>query len=293
MKNKNLLGIGSLVSATFIYGFFGILTRIVGFTFALFFQNWVRNLLSVLLLIIPLVVFKQWSNIRKKDFKWMVARSVAGIVCFIGSFVAFYFIPIGTAYFLFYGTMTTGCYILGAFLFKEKLTPIKILSLVLSIVGLLLIYSLNINLNKAIYIFAAIIAGLGSATWNTFSKKISGNYSALQLNFMDFLLSFIICFVISFFLKEQWVYPTISKIWIANLLFVVMFLLTGQLMIVGFKHIDAQKGGLIMLLVILFGILFSYFFFKETISISTLAGGGIILLAIILPEIKWQRNKSQ
>lgn len=65
-----------------------------------------------------------------------------------------------------------------------------------------------------------------------------------------------------------------------------MFLTTGQLMIYGFKYVEAQTGSLIMLAEVVFGVFLGFIFYKETISFTTLLGGMAIIAAIILPEIK-------
>jgi drug/metabolite transporter (DMT)-like permease len=103
-------------------------------------------------------------------------------------------------------------------------------------------------------------------------------------------LFFLITFFFSILLKEQWTLPSLSAAWIANLLFALMFMTTGQLMIYGFKYVEAQIGSLIMLAEVVFGIIFGFIFYKEAVSITTLVGGVVIISAIILPEIRKKEN---
>lgn len=289
MKVKDkYFGASTLFASSFIYGFFGILTRTLGFDLPLFFQSWTRNLFMSLILFIPVLYLKKWKSLRKKHTLWIIARALGGLLGFVGSFISFYYIPIGTAYFVFYSGSTIGGYLLGRLLFNEKFTVIKISSLILSIAGLFLIYTLEFEIEKSLYILAALSSGFGSAIWSVFSKKVSHTYSALQLNFLDFLLFFIMTFSLSVFLKEKWSMPSFSSPWIANLLFAAMFLSTGQLMIYGFKHLKAQTGSLIMLSEILFGITLAFLFYKEIPPISTFLGGIFIISAILLPALKFR-----
>jgi len=286
MKKSKLIGFSSLLAATFLYGFFGIFTRIIGFKLPLFFACWTRTLISAIILFLPFLFLKNWVTVKKNDMKWIVARATSGLFGFFGSYIAFYNISIGTAYFIFYaGTLIWG-YFLGRILFKEKLTFIKIVSLFLALGGLLLIYSLNFRTTNFIYALSALISGFGSATWSIFSKKISGRYSALQLNFMDTFIMFLMVFILSLMIKEPWSWPNFSTPWLASLLFAGIFILTGQLMIYGFKHLDAQIGSLIMLTEVLFGIILGFLFYKEVISLSILIGGLIIIFSIILPQFR-------
>jgi len=291
MKKKKITGIASLLSAAFIYGFFGILTRMVGFSLPIFYLAWIRNLFCALLILIPLLLSRVWLKVEKKDYHWLILRAIGGILGFLGSYAAFYYLNISTAYFIFYTGMLVTSYFFGLVLYKDRLTNIKIVSFVLAIIGLTMIYQLSMDIKSPIYDLFAFISGFGTSTWNTFSKKISGKYSVLQLNFLDFFISFVINIVISLAIREHWVMPSLNRVWLGNLLFVFMFITTGQLMIVGFKYIDTHIGSLIMLSELIFGIILSMIFYQEKLTLFALIGGIIIVIAIILPEIKYTKDK--
>lgn len=291
MKNETK-GMVSLVAATAIYSFFGVLTRIVGFTIPVFYSMWMRNGVTILILVGIAVLTHQWRKIIAKDWKWFIGRSAGGMLGFLGSYFAFYYIPIGTAYFIFYGGSTVGGYLLGKMLFGERITKIKGVSLVIALLGLLLIYATRIGSGSVLWMSLAFAGGIGTAIWNVFSKKISGTYSDIQLNGTDFILSAMFAFIVSLLLREQWVPVSLNTTWIANAFFIVLFTSTGQLMVYGFKRLDAQIWSLIMLTEVLFGIIIGYLFYKELPTVTSLAGGLLILTAIILPELRWKRIQS-
>jgi drug/metabolite transporter, DME family len=287
------LGTTSLVLAALLYSSFGILTRMIGFELPLFYQAMMRDLFAVLVLGAWVALTHDWKKVTGKDWKWIFLRSFVGALAFFSSYYAFYYLPIGTAYFLFYSGSTIGGYLIGMFLFKELLTPTKLVSLALIFIGLALIYSLAIDVNKLLFVLVALFSGLTGAAWNTFSKKTSSNYSATQLNFLDFLFSLLFTSTLSLMFREEWVVPTLSKIWVANLLLISMFILTGQLLIYGFKHLEAQVGSLVLMLELVFGIYLGYLIFNEPIGVPTAIGGALIVLGIALPEVALLSKKKK
>ncbi len=200
-------------------------------------------------------------------------------------FIAFNKIAIGTAYFLFYaGSVFTG-YVLGRIFFNEKLTSLKAASLLIGLIGLILIYSIGFESNKVWFYILANIAGIGSAIWNVFSKKISQKYSTSQIVFVDSFLIAILSLFFSLLVKEKFIFPAFTVPWISNILFALSSLITSYLIVYGFKYVEASLGSMILLLEVLFGIFFSYLFFHETVSFGALFGGGLVILAILLPNL--------
>lgn len=206
-------------------------------------------------------------------------------------FIYFFFLFASwTCAFYFLAGSTIGGYFIGKIIFNEKFTKVKLLSFFVAIFGLILIYSINFAGANFLYATFALSGGFGVSVWNTFSKKVSGSYSALQLNFLDTLNFVIIEFCLSIILREKWVKPEFSMLWFYMFLFVLMFILTGQLMIYGYKHLNVHAATLIMLTEVLFGAILGFLFYKETLSVSTLSGGLLIILAIVLPEIRWKKS---
>jgi len=290
-RNRNL-GLMSIIGATFLYGWFGILSKLIAYSFPIFYASAVRNFLGVVFLAIPLYLTRKsnWRTLAKSDYKWLILRAFFGLLAFISSYISFIYLEIGTAYFIFYGGSTVFGFIIGSILFKEKLSSIKIAALGLAIFGLLTIYRVNFTPEGAFYMLLAALSGCATAIWNTFSKKISDKYSALQTNFIDFVLVLLFTLICSVLRRELWVTPELSAVWLFNLLFALIFIFTGQLVVVGFKHLDAQTGSLIMLTEILFGIVLGFVFFKEVVTIFTLLGGLMVIVAILLPEIASKPN---
>lgn len=290
--SNNQKGIVALFASATLYGFFGVFSRIISFNIPFFYQTWLRNLGVIVIIAIPLLILKSWKKIKKGDLKWFVLRSLAGFVSFIGTYFSFNNISFGTVYFIYYASSTICGFMLGKILFEEKINRIKIFAFTLSIIGLYLVYQETARLEKSVFTLVVFIAGFAGAGWNIFSKKISGDYSNIQINFIDTVFAWLLPFVFSVFLKERWAIPTYNNVWFATALFGLLFLTTGFLMVYGFKYVEAQKGSLIMLFDVILGIFFGYLFFKEVPSLISIFGGGLILLAIILPNVSLVKSKS-
>jgi len=288
--DKRRIGFLSLIFCAFLYGFYGILTRVVAFNIPLFFGSFFRNFLSSLILLFIIFLTRTWKPIHQNDAINIIARSCLGFIGFLGAFIPLIYLPIGTFYFINYAGVVIGAYIIGLFFMNEKITKIKVFSLIVSLFGLSLIYSFSLQSSQIPYMILAFIGGIGTTCWNIFTKKTSHTYSALQLNFIDFVLFSVIGLLFSIVFREQRAMPQFSLPWLANYGFILMFLVTGQLIIIGFKYIDSQKGSLILLCEIVFGILFAYLFFKESVSFPAFIGGCCIICATILPELIKERK---
>lgn len=276
----------ALLTATFLYSFFGVLTRMLGFELPIYFASFTRDLAGALLLLLPLLLMGKLQKVAKKDWLWLILRASGGVLGFLGSYYAFYHLPLGTAYFIFYGGSTIFGFISGTVFFGEKISRLEGLSLGVSLLGLLLLYSVGgVAADLLKYVIWAFAGGVGAAVWNTFSKKVSGGYGATQLNGLDFAVFTVLMLILSLLSGETWVAPALDLTWLANLLFVLMFVVTGQLMIYGFKHLDAQKGSLIMLLEVVFGALIGWIFYQENLGWGALLGGLLILLGAVLPQL--------
>lgn len=281
----------ALLTATFLYSFFGVLTRIMGFELPIYYASFTRDVAGALILLLPLYLSKKWQKVAKKDWPWLVLRASGGVLGFLGSYYAFYYLPLGTAYFIFYGGSTIFGFLSGAIFFGEKVSRLEAFSLGISLLGLILLYSVGgVAADLLKYVIWAFVGGMGAAIWNTFSKKISGTYSATQVNGLDFAVFSLLMMILSLIQGESWMGPALNFTWLANLLFVIMFVVTGQLMIFGFKHLDAQKGSLIMLLEVVFGAIIGLIFYQETLGFGAIVGGLLILLGAVLPQL---RQKTQ
>ncbi len=290
-QKAHLTGIGSLLITTLMYSLFPVFSRIIGTDISLFFLSFVRSLLPMTVLGLIIWYRKEWKSIKKSDWKFLIGRTALGGIAFIFSYYAFNNIAVGTVYLIFYAFSTIGGYALGTVLFNEKISQTRMLSLILVLIGLSLVYSFSFEVEKVKFILFSVISGLANSVWMVFAKKVSGDYSATFINFWDFLFFSLLYLILSIVLREAWTLPVANLVWGANMLFGIMFLFTGQLIIVGFDRLPAQIATLIMLSEVVFGVILGWWLYGEVLAPLSFVGGALILLGIALPEwLSWKKG---
>lgn len=273
--------------AASLYGLYGIYSRKIGIEFGAFSQNWIRNLLVA---IIALVLFKSLRKksvkLRTEDKKWIIGWILCGSWVTVFTFIAFNNLPIGTVYFLIYAAMIIGGFLSGHLFYKEKLTLLKIISLVLAGSGLLIIYSLTISKENIVFAILSLLGGFLTGFWNTLSKKFSNHYPTLQLVLIDSIASTLVAFIGAMVIQEKLSLPLLSKGFPWIMIYALTQIATVGLIITGFKNIEAQKGSIILPIEIIFAIIFAFLFFKEVPTVSAIFGGLLIIIAAIIPNLE-------
>lgn len=291
MKNPPK-GALSLFLVAAIYGIYGVYARMIGQSFGVFSQNWIRNLIVVSIVIVLLFVLKKGIKpIRKSDVPWVFLWALSGSGVMLLLFVAFNNLPLGTVYFLFYSTMIIAGCLAGGFLYKEKLDFVKIISIILALIGLSVIYSLSISPDKILFVFYSLLAGLLVGLWNTLSKKFSENYPNLEIVLWDALATTIVAVIGSFLVREPIPSLMMATSWTWLIIYAITQVASVGLVVYGFKNIEAQIGSIILPVEVIFATIFGFLFFREVLSFSTLVGGLLIASAAVLPSLTFILNK--
>jgi drug/metabolite transporter (DMT)-like permease len=228
---------------------------------------------------------REFKRVARKDLGWFSV--VIGFTLFTVAPImyAFQHLELGTASFLFYASFTIFSYIFGFYFFKERLTVVKLMSLVLAFVGLSLVFSVKFSPHTLIPILLAVFNGLTSAGEVTFSKKISGVYSNTQIVFWVFFLIGVTHFVVSLMLGERQDLSLLTHSFPVLMVFVVVAIGGMFAIIEGFKNVEPSIGALIGLMEIVFSVIFGIVLFHELLNFSILLGGFLILIAAALPNI--------
>lgn len=284
---KSIASRGSIyiVVGALFYATYGIWSKMMGDVFDEFYQSWTRSLMIVAVLLIIGILFKQLRKIEKKDIKWYFAYSLPGSISVPGMFYAYNRLSVGTASVLFYSMLTISTYIYGILFFKEKMTQLKIIALIIGIAGLLVTYSLSLNGN-VFAMFVAIASGIGAGTEATFTKRLSDKYSSIQLALAMFAVCFF-CTLIIFLFNNNFSFDIDGtiKAWMFNIGHAVSSLCAFILVVKGFKYLDPSVAGIIGLLEISFGIILAFIILSEPVSLPVVIGGGLIIMASMLPDL--------
>src|SRR5262249_11060937 len=131
---------------------------------------------------------------------------------------------------------------------SEKITPVKIISLFLALVGLFLTFGWSMAVFSASALFLAALNGVGSGGEIATSKKSTEHYSSFQITFYSWLLILATHLPLSLLTGESQVAPAFNVEWMSMLCYAAAGLAGFWLVIEGFKYVDASIGGLIGLL---------------------------------------------
>lgn len=278
-------GVSLILLSSVMFGSYGIWSRLMGGDFDPFYQGWTRALIIVMLLLPFLYFKKELIKIERSDWKWLSVYLIFTSLTQAPLFYAFNHMDIGSATLLFFATMLLTMYVVGFAFLGEKLTVVKGASFVLALVGMYLVFSLSIASFAFLAALMAILNGIASGGEVSFSKKLSGNYSALYLTWLSWLIIIPTNGLMSVLLGETQHALSFNVVWLYQLGYVLAGIVGFWAIIEGLKHVEASLGGLIGLLEIIFSITFGILIFNEMLSAKIILGGLIIMCAATLPHL--------
>ena len=225
----------------------------MGSPFGEYTQAWTRGLFLFSFIFLANLKFHFFKPFKRQDWPWFIAIALAGGLNQAPYYFGFQHLEISTATLLFYASLVVGGYVLGKFCLKEIINFPKIISLVISILGMVLIYRFSLRPDQILAALLTCLAGfLGSATV-VLTKKLSGNFHEFQIMTGYFTAQVILNGPISQITHE--VMPAFTAItpWLAQLGYAAAMLIANLSAIEGFKHLEGSLGSLIGMAEIIFG----------------------------------------
>ncbi len=284
MNSQKARGSAFILISAFFYASYGVWSRLMANYFGEFSQAWTRALVLLVGTLILNIFFKFFKSVNKKDWVWF------GVIALMGLNQAPYFygfkhLSVGTATLMFYAALLIGGYVIGRFSFNEKITRVKWVSLILAILGMVAIYQLTLNSSQLLAVALTVLAGLMGAGGVVFTKKLSGNYPEIQIMTSYFISITVVNFIMSVILKDSLPAFGFNVPWLAQLGYLVAFLVANLAVIEGYKHLEPSIGSLIGLVEIIFGVVFGAVFFGEIVGMGVVIGSILILISAVLPNL--------
>ena len=177
---------------------------------------------------------------------------------------------------------------MGVLMLREKLTATRLLSLCLGLVGTLLISTNDLaqaSFEKRLLIgnLVILLAGLGSAFYNSYSKSLLSSYSELQVLWYSYAIATVACAAISagfdskpFYRVGGYGYATWGAV------VALGFLSWGIAMVLWMwvlKRLEVGQVSTSIYLLPLFGLILSTLTLHEHITTSQVLGGGLTVAA--------------
>ena len=285
-----------ILTAGILWGCMGLLVRSMtprGFTSMeiVFFRAVVTG---VLMLILTFSLKRKELKIRWKDLWCFLGTGLASVVFF--NFCYFSCIQraaLSTAAILLY-TAPSFLMILSAFLFKERFTLVKVLCLVLTFAGCVLVSGGFGEMISPSALLLGLGAGFGYALYSVFSRyAIEKGYSSFTITTYTFLFAMVGCL--------PFVNPvhfagclTESGVWVP--VFILLTVLTTVaaylLYTAGLSGMENSVAGILASVEPVVATLIGVFIFRESLSLWSFAGIVLVLSSCVLVSL-CGRKKSE
>ncbi len=229
-----------------------------------------------------------WGNNKP----WLVARGVVGALALIFVYYAVTTLPLAEATILQY-LHPVFTAVLAVIFLKEKVQRSTLLCIVISILGLSVMVSPNIQFSSSaistmqyswISIGAAILGAFGSAVAYVIVKKLTKTEDSSVIVFYFPFVSLPIAIAL---LGSDFVMPSLPAFGL--LLLVGIFTQVGQVGLTKALHCeDANKAMAYAYVQVVFSVFIGWLCFSEVPLVTTLIGGGLVVGGALI-NVLWKR----
>lgn len=279
-----------VILAMIFWGFSFVTFKIANESFRPITIVFFRLFVSIFFLFGFALLFKRLNRIKRKDQKWFL------LMALVEPF--FYFL--GEAYGLTMVTATIGAVIISTiplivpfgayYLYKEKLTPMNYLGLVISFGGVLLVV-----LNKSgglaanpLGILLMFVAVLSAVSYTLVVKRLADDYTPITITAYQSFYGLIM--FIPLFLIFEIPHLDYSQVSTSSLLAVVYLGVFGSgicfvFMTIGIRELGAAKSNIFANLIPVVTAILSFFLLKEAMPLLKILGIFIVILGLLLSQI--------
>jgi len=270
--------------STVAFASYGVWAKLLGDTYGVFTQAWTRALIVSIILLVAGLLTKQLKPIAKKDIKWVAVYTGFSLLTVAPIYYAFIKLGIGTATILFYAAYMVASYLIGRLFFKEKITVAKVVAMLMAILGMIMVFGIELAGASALALILAVINGIASGGEVSFTKKVSDKYSVIQLTLITWVVVFVSHFIAAVVVGES-LFPRQSlQSSTGILLYGVVAMVALWLVVAAYRKIEPGIGGLIGTLEVPFAVLFGVVFFGEHLALQAIIGGLLIFVAAAIPD---------
>lgn len=234
-----------------------------------------------------------WKRVEKRDWILFI------IIGLFGFFIFQICFPVGVKYTsasisaLIMATLPVNVVLINLLLKSEKITLRTITGIILSIAGIAVIIHgtkggifLEGTYTKGVILL--FVSEIGFAVYTIKSKALINRYSFYQVMFIVILFSFVPFSILS--VKQLLAFPLhiISPIAWTGILFTGIFgsCIANIIWYRGISHLGSTKTSIYANLPPVFGIVVSFIFLSETLTVLQIAGGLVIMAGVILVNRK-------
>lgn len=277
-------GFLALFSSAFIYAFFGIFIRLSSESFGPFAQSFLRGLVSVVFIVGWMIIARKKIRLDKKiDKKRLFIYSITPPFSIISTVISINLVKAANTLFYIYAGVLISSLFFGWIWYHEKITKMKLLILMISLVGIFLMaYPLErTNLLGVIFGF---IPGVLDSLDNAMAKYLGKFDKGTMLIFQN--ISKVVVGGLLFLLFQESVATSISTPSILAVIALgVGMVLIGGLYLYGFQNFDLNLGNIVTSVELVILLFLNAIFLKEFPNTTEIIGGLLILFSIVVINI--------
>lgn len=275
-------GFYALTGAAFIYATFDVIIRFLSPVFGDNFQVLARFFVAATIISVFNIITRKASRLAGKTILRVSALGIAFVSVVLLFTYSINNTKIANTVFLLYAGSLTSSFLIGTYIFKEKVTINKAAAIVLALFGVAMFA--NAFLALSIGVIAGLASGILDGVQNSLRKTLKGVDRNLVLQY-SFAAGSAFAALVTFISGEQMIKSIGALPIIIIFFYAVLLLVMGNLLLYGFQHFDVNVGTVILSMELLFATLLGLILFREVPTVKEMIGGGLIFVASILSGI--------
>ena len=291
-RRSNALGYLAVLVATACWGTSGIWVEFIveaSGVSALALAFW-RDLTTFLLLFLGLRLLQPaWLRVERRDLKWLV-----GLGASLGVFHVFWNLGVllnGAAVATVQqAAMPALVAIVASLIWSEPLTVQKILAIMLTFVGTVLVSGVDV-LRRADITTGGFLVGLGIpifyAGWNLFGKKVRGDYNPATTLTYGFGFGALVLLPFQFFTPQPWPVSSTALLPFAGLIGVAT-ILAFMVYTFGLGRLEASVATILAMAEIPIVAIYAYVLLGERMSFDQTIGAMLVITGVLM--LSWPRK---
>ncbi len=284
-----------IVVAATLWGTMGLFTRkMTELGFSTLQLVFMRASITAAALFVYLLIFdRNKLKIRVKDVWIFILAGLISVVlfqhCYTSAIMAG---SISIAATLLY-TSPIFVTLISAVLFKEKITPIKIIALIMAFTGCVLVSGISGTALPLAAVFLGIASGFTYGLYSIFTKTALLHYSPLTFTFYTFLTATLalipLCDIGSLLTT---VASSVKTVTMPAVFGIITSVIPYVCFTCGLKHIDAGKANITATIEPAVATLIGVFVLGERLSTATVIGITLVLMSAVILNLPHNRQKS-
>jgi len=291
-NRSNTIGFLAVLAATACWGTSGIFVKFVvadTTVSALALAFW-RDLSTFIVLLIGVKLLRPaWLNVRRRDLPWLLALGGS-----LGIFHIFWNLGVmvnGAAVATVQqAAMPAIVAVAGWLIWSEALTWNKILAIVLTFAGTVLVSGLDV-LGQVDLSLSGLLIGMGIpityASWNLFGKKVRERYNPLTTLTYAFGFGALVLLPFQFFTPQPWPVPASAWLWFTGLISLAT-ITAFFLYIFALGRLPASVASILAMAEIPIVSVYAYFLLGERMSPDQILGAALVVAGVLL--LSWHKR---